>query len=246
MPRLTWDGVGERYYETGVKNCALYVFNNSTKAYGTGVPWNGISSITESPSGAESNPIYADDIKYLDLISTEEFGCTIEAYTYPKEFEQCDGSAQLAVAGVKMGQQSRKSFGLAYITTVGNDTDNNDYGKKLHLIYGCKAAPSEAAYNTINDSPEANTFSWEITTTPVAVTKVADAKPTSRITIESAIVGKKHFEAILDKIFGKDAVGTDNTAKLLTPDELYTFLTSDAYTSISEDDDDDDDGDVTG
>ena len=179
MPKLTWDASGERLYETGVKQGVLYVMNSNV--YGNGVAWNGLTAITESPSGAESTPLYADDIKYLDLRSTEEFGATIEAYTYPDEFAACDGSASLA-DGVSIGQQARTMFGLCYRTTVGNDTDGTDHGYKLHLIYGATASPSEKAYETINDSPEAITFSWEITTTPVSVTGF---KPTASITIDS-------------------------------------------------------------
>ena len=165
MSRLTWDNAGERYYETGVKQGVLYPIQSDGK-YSLGVAWNGLTAVTESPSGAEATALYADDIKYLNLISNEEFGATIEAYTYPDEFAECDGSAALA-DGVMLGQQKRKTFGLCYKTTVGNDVDGNDYGYKLHLIYGCLAAPSEKAYATINDSPEAITFSWEVSTTPV-------------------------------------------------------------------------------
>ena len=167
MSKLVWDAVGERLFETGVKNCVLYLPTNGV--YSKGVAWNGITAITESPSGAEATPLYADDIKYLNLMSNEDFGATIEAYMYPDEFAQCDGSAQLA-PGVRIGQQPRKPFGLCYRTTLGNDTEGNDFGYKLHLIYGAMAAPSEKAYATINDSPEAITFSWELTTTPVAAT----------------------------------------------------------------------------
>ena len=167
MAKIVWDKTGERLYETGVKNGVLYVQEGGT--YGKGVAWNGLTAVTESPSGAEATPLYADDIKYLNLLSTEEFGATIEAYTYPDEFAACDGSAAL-VDGVMIGQQARKTFGLCYRTTIGNDTNGNDYGYKLHIIYGALAAPSEKAYATINDSPEAITFSWEVTTTPVNVT----------------------------------------------------------------------------
>lgn len=215
MAKLVWDKTGERFYETGVKNCALYV-RDSAGTYPKGVPWNGITAITESPSGAEATPLYADDIKYLNLISNEEFGATIEAYTYPKEFAACDGSAELA-KGATIGQQPRKSFGLAYKTTLGNDVDNNDYGYKLHLIYGCLAAPSEKAYATINDSPEAITFSWEITTTPV---EVKGFKPTSHIEINSKEVDAEKLATLEGKLFG----ATETEAMLPLPDEVATIL----------------------
>lgn len=215
MAKLVWDKTGERFYETGVKNCVLYV-RDSAGTYPKGVPWNGITAITESPSGAEATPLYADDIKYLNLISNEEFGATVEAYTYPAEFAACDGSAELT-KGVKIGQQPRKSFGLAYKTTLGNDVDNNDYGYKLHLIYGCLAAPSEKAYATINDSPEAITFSWEITTTPV---EVKGFKPTSHIEINSKEVDASKLATLEAKLFG----ATETEAMLPLPDEIVTIL----------------------
>lgn len=215
MAKLVWDKTGERYYETGVKNCALYVRDN-TGAYPKGVPWNGITAITESPSGAEATPLYADDIKYLNLISNEEFGATVEAYTYPAEFAACDGSAELA-KGVKIGQQPRKSFGLAYKTTLGNDVDNNDHGYKLHLIYGCMAAPSEKAYATINDSPEAITFSWEISTTPV---EVEGFKPTAHIEIDSTEIDSAKLTALEAKLFGTET----EEAQLPLPDEIATLV----------------------
>ena len=215
MAKLEWGQFGERYYETGVKKCALYL-RDTNGAYNKGVAWNGITAITESPSGAEATALYADDIKYLNLISNEEFGATIEAYTYPKEFAACDGSAELA-KGVTIGQQPRKSFGLAYKTTLGNDVDNNDYGYKLHLIYGCLAAPSEKAYATINDSPEAITFSWEITTTPV---EVKGFKPTSHIEINSKEVDAEKLATLEAKLFG----ATETEAMLPLPDEVATIL----------------------
>ena len=215
MAELKWDQTGERFYETGVKNCALYI-RDSAGTYLKGVPWNGITAITESPSGAEATPLYADDIKYLNLISNEEFGATIEAYTYPEEFAACDGSAEL-VKGVTIGQQPRKSFGLAYKTTLGNDVDNNDYGYKLHLIYGCLAAPSEKAYATINDSPEAITFSWEITTTPV---EAKGFKPTSHIEINSKKVNAEKLATLEAKLFG----AAETEAMLPLPDEVATIL----------------------
>lgn len=212
MSKLVWDNVGERLYETGVKNGVLYVYDAKNKKYGTGVAWNGLTAVTESPSGAEATALYADDIKYLNLMSTEEFGATIEAYTYPEEFGACDGSANL-VDGISIGQQKRSTFGLCYRTTLGNDTDANDYGYKLHIIYGCLAAPSEKAYATINDSPEAITFSWEVTTTPVAV---EGFKPTACITIDSTKVDAELLKAIEDKLYGTEA----EEATLLLPDEI--------------------------
>lgn len=217
MSKLTWDKTGERYYETGVKNCALYV-RNADGSYPSGVAWNGITAVTESPSGAEASPLYADDIKYLNLVSTEELGGTIEAYTYPDEFAECDGSAEL-VTGVMLGQQVRKTFGLAYKTTLGNDTEGNDHGYKLHLIYGCLAAPSEKAYATINDSPEAITFSWEFTTTPV---EVAGFKPTANITIDSTKVDAAKLKAFEEVLFGSD----DAEPKLPLPNEVAQLLGS--------------------
>lgn len=215
MPKLTWDASGERLYETGVKQGVLYVMDNNV--YGNGVAWNGLTAITESPSGAESTPLYADDIKYLDLRSTEEFGATIEAYTYPDEFAACDGSASLA-DGVSIGQQARKMFGLCYRTTVGNDTDGTDHGYKLHLIYGATASPSEKAYETINDSPEAITFSWEITTTPVSVTGF---KPTASITIDSTKADPTCLAALEEKLYGGESTGPT----LPLPDEVKTIMT---------------------
>ena len=215
MSKLTWDASGERLYETGVKQGVLYVMDSNV--YGNGVAWNGLTAITESPSGAESTPLYADDIKYLDLRSTEEFGATIEAYTYPDEFAACDGSASLA-DGVSIGQQARKMFGLCYRTTVGNDTDGTDHGYKLHLIYGATASPSEKAYETINDSPEAITFSWEITTTPVSVTGF---KPTASITIDSTKADPTCLAALEEKLYGSES--TEPTLPM--PDEVKTIMT---------------------
>ena len=197
MAELKWDNPGERYYETGVKNCILYV-QDAEGNYPKGVAWNGITAITESPSGAESTPLYADDTKYLNLISNEEFGATIEAYTYPDEFAECDGTAELA-EGIKLGQQPRKQFGLCYLTTLGNDLKKNDYGYKLHLVYGCTAAPSEKGYATINDSPEAITFSWEVSTTPV---DVPGFKPTAHIEIDSTKVKPEDLAKIKAKLWG--------------------------------------------
>lgn len=222
MSRLKWDQTGERFYETGVKNGVLYIPTNG--AYTNGVAWNGLTAVTESPSGAEATPLYADDIKYLNLISAEEFGATIEAYTYPDEFAECDGSAELAT-GVYIGQQPRKTFGLCYKTTLGNDENGNSHGYKLHLIYGAKAAPTEKAYSTINDSPEAITFSWEITTTPV---EVKNAKPTASITIDSTKVNADKLAELEEILYGKDETGegkNDGVApKLPLPDEIATLM----------------------
>lgn len=213
--KLVWDNVGERFYETGVKNCALYL-QNTDGSYPKGVAWNGISAINESPSGAESSPIYADDTKYLNLISNEELSASIEAYTYPDEFAECDGSAEIAT-GITIGQQPRKAFGLAYKTTLGNDIVGNEYGYKLHLLYGCKAAPSEKAYSTINDSPEAITFSWEISTTPI---NVKGFKPTSNLTIDSSKVAPEKLAALETVLFGSEST----EARLPLPDEIITLV----------------------
>ena len=217
MAELKWDNPGERYYETGVKNCILYV-QDAEGNYPKGVAWNGITAITESPSGAESTPLYADDTKYLNLISNEEFGATIEAYTYPDEFAECDGTAELA-EGIKLGQQPRKQFGLCYLTTLGNDLKKNDYGYKLHLVYGCTAAPSEKGYATINDSPEAITFSWEVSTTPV---DVPGFKPTAHIEIDSTKVKPEDLAKIKAKLWGS----ATEEATLPLPNEIKTLITA--------------------
>lgn len=223
MSKLVWDNTGARLYETGVKNGVLYP-QGPTGNYPKGVAWNGLTAVTESPSGAEATALYADDIKYLNLLSTEEFGATIEAYTYPAEFEECDGSASLA-KGVSIGQQKRKQFGLAYRTTLGNDVDGNDYGYKLHLIYGALAAPSEKGYATINDSPEAITFSWEVTTTPVSV---EGFKPTASVTIDSTKVDAEKLAALEVILYGKDPTsegGEDGVdPRLPLPDEIATLF----------------------
>ena len=218
MSKLVWDQTGERLYETGVKNGVLYV--QEAGAYPKGVAWNGLTAVTESPSGAEATALYADDIKYLNLMSNEEFGATIEAYMYPDEFAECDGSASLAT-GVSIGQQKRKTFGLCYRTTLGNDTDGNDYGYKLHIIYGALAAPSEKAYATINDSPEAITFSWEVTTTPVNVT---GHKPTASITIDSTKVDATKLAALEAVLYGSES----EEAKLPLPDEIAEMMADSA------------------
>ncbi len=215
MPRLDWDKVGERFFETGVDRGVLYI-PDAAGVYGTGVPWNGLTSVTESPSGAESTPQYADNIKYLNLISAEEFGATIEAFTYPAEFAQFDGSVVIS-AGVALGQQNRRVFGLSYRTRVGNDLVGTDLGYKLHLVYGCQAAPSERGYATINDSPEALAFSWELTTTPVAV---ANYKPTSLITVDSTKVSVANLTTLENALWG----AATGTAKLPLPDEVIAMF----------------------
>ena len=217
MPKLTWDNTGERIFETGVKQGVLYPIQSDGK-YTKGVAWNGLTAVTESPSGAEATALYADDIKYLNLLSNEEFGATIEAYTYPDEFAECDGSAELAT-GVMIGQQKRKTFGLCYRTTIGNDVEGNDYGYKLHLVYGCLAAPSEKGYSTINDNPDAITFSWEVSTTPV---NVEGFKPTSQITIDSTKADPTKLAALEAVLYG-DA---ETEAKLPLPDEVATLMSA--------------------
>ena len=217
MSKIVWDQTGERLYETGVKRGVLYV-QDSGGTYPKGVAWNGLTAVTESPSGAEATPLYADDIKYLNLISTEELGGTIEAYTYPDEFAECDGSASIAT-GVYIGQQSRKTFGMCYTTTVGNDVDSNAHGYKLHLIYGALASPSEKAYSTINDSPEAITFSWEFSTTPVNVTGF---KPTANIVIDSTKANPEKLAA-LEKILYGD---TEVEPRLPLPNEVAQVMTA--------------------
>lgn len=217
MTKLVWDETGKRLYETGVKNGVLYP-QDTTGAYPKGVAWNGLTAVTQSPSGAEATPLYADDMKYLNLYSAEEFGATVEAYTYPDEFAECDGSAELAT-GVMIGQQPRKSFGLAYKTVIGNDIKNNKYGYKLHLIYGAMASPSEKAYATINDSPEAITFSWEITTTPVSVTGF---EPTAYIEIDSTKADPTKLAKLEEKLFGS----ATEEPTLPLPGEVATLMTA--------------------
>lgn len=217
MSRLIWDNTGERYYETGVKKGVLYPMDASG-AYTNGVVWNGLSSVQESPSGAEANAIYADDIKYLELRSAEEFGATVEAYTYPDEFAICDGSAELA-PGLMAGQQSRKRFGFCYRSIIGNDTETDSYGYKLHLIYNAMASPSERQYQTVNDSPEAITFSWEMTTTPIAI-GIGDYKPTSSLTIDSTKVNPNALAALEDVLYGTE----NEDARLPLPAEVVEIL----------------------
>lgn len=225
MSRLKWDQDTERLYETGVKNGVLFV-KNSSGTYGKGVAWNGLTAVTESPSGAEATPLYADDMKYLNLYSKEELGGTIEAYTYPDEFGACDGSATL-LDGVTIGQQGRSEFAFCYRTAVGNDTDGNDHGYKLHIIYNCKASPSERAYATINDSPEAITFSWEFTTTPEKFTVNGKEYTSASITIDSTKFTETNaskLEALLDIIYGTDGEGSGTESSLPTPAQIYSTL----------------------
>lgn len=217
MTALTWDQVGERRYETGVDHGVLYLPDNSG-AYNEGHAWNGLTTVTESPSGADSNPQYADNIKYLNLVAAESFGATIEAFTYPDEFAQCDGTVE-PEPGIFLGQQNRRLFGLCYRTQIGNDLEGTDHGYKLHLIYGALAAPSEKAYGTINDSPEAITFSWEVSTTPVPVT---GQKPTALLTIDSTKVDADKLSDLEDILYG--TVGDD--PRLPLPDEVITLFST--------------------
>lgn len=223
MSAIVWDKTGERIYESGVDHGVLYP-QDDTGAYAGGVAWNGLIGITESPSGAESNPQYADNIKYLDLMSAEEFGATIEAYMYPVEFEECDGTAEVA-PGVTIGQQNRKTFGMSYRTKVGNDVAGQDYGYKLHLFWGAKASPSEKNFQTINDSPEATTFSWEVTTTPVVLTTINPKtkkvyNPTASMVVNSTKVDATKLAA-LEKILYGD---TEFEPRLPTPDEVIAIF----------------------
>lgn len=216
MAKIVWDESGKRTYETGVRKGVLYL-QDTQGAYTKGVAWNGLTAVTESPSGAEPTALYADDIKYLELFSAEEFGATIEAYTYPAEFEKCDGSASLGT-GVTIGQQDRATFGLCYRTVLGNDVKGSEFGYKLHLIYGAKAKPSEKGYQTINDSPEAITFSWEISTTPV---NVSGFKPTACVTIDSTKIDPDKLTQIETLLYGD----TSAEAKLPLPDEIAQIIT---------------------
>lgn len=211
MSKLVWDKTDERIFETGVHKGVLYPFNKATKSYDKGVVWNGLTGVTESPSGAEATPLYADNIKYLNLLSAEEFGATVEAYTYPDEFAECNGEANIAT-GIVAGQQKRKMFGMSYQTKLG-DADDPDKGYKIHLIYGAKAAPSEKAYASVNDSPEAITFSWELTTTPV---DVPNLKPTASLTIDSTKVDATKLATLEAILYGSE----DKEARLPLPEEI--------------------------
>lgn len=215
MSKLIWDKTGDRLYETGVDHGVLYPVQ-AGGLYNKGVAWSGLSAVTESPSGAEPSPVYADNTKYLNLMSAEEFGATIEAYMYPDEYAECDGSVEIA-KGVNIGQQARKTFGLSYRTVLGNDVESNDYGYKLHLIYGALAAPSEKAYSTVNDSPEALTFSWEISTTPV---NVAGFKPTACVTIDSTKVTAEKLAKLETILYGSE----ESEPRLPLPDEIITLM----------------------
>lgn len=225
--RIVWDATGERLYETGVDHGVLYILD-SDGTYKNGVAWNGLSAVTESPSGAEATAIWADNIKYLNLMSAEEFGATIEAYTYPDEFGQCDGTAEL-VEGVTVGQQARKTFGLCYRTRIGNDVDGDQHGYKLHIIYGALASPSEKGYQTVSDSPEAISFSWEVTTTPV---NVSGMSATASLVIDSTKSNPEKLTALENILYGTDA-GEEGTPaatspRLPLPDEIKTLMTAGA------------------
>ena len=221
MSKIVWDKTGERLYETGTRNGVLYPID-ANGTYSNGVAWNGLTAVNEQPSGGEPNPLWADDIKYVNLMSAEEFNATIEAYTYPPEFEECDGSAAL-VTGVSIGQQPRKKFGFSYRTVIGNDVDGAEHGYKLHLVYGAEASPSEKSYSTVNDNPDAITFSWSITTTPVPV---KGHKPTAILTIDSTKVDSTKLSALEDVLYGTDADGqeTGTDPRLPLPDEIKTIL----------------------
>lgn len=227
MPMLTWDQTGERLFETGVDRGVLYI-PNAQGDYINGYSWNGLTTVTESPSGAESNPQYADNIKYLNLVSAEEFGGTIEAFTSPPEFDQCDGSAS-PTPGVAIGQQNRKSFGLSYRSKIGNDLAGQDFGYKLHLVYGALAAPSEKAYTTVNDSPEAITLSWEFTTTPVDVGTISgvDYKPTATLTIDSTKVDAEALATLEEFLYGTE--GSD--ASLPAPAAVIAMFSGTVLTA---------------
>ena len=229
--KLVWDKVGERLYETGVSNGVLYPTVDGGE-YGEGVAWNGLSSVNESPSGAEASPVYADNIKYLNILSAEEFGGTIEAYTSPKEFMECDGSKELA-PGVYAGQQNRKLFGLSYKTLIGNDVDSNDHGYKIHLVYGCLASPADKGYASVNDSPDPLSLSWEFSTTPVEITTEIEGKklkPTSILTFDSTKVDSKKLAALEEILYGKNPTtsgGNDGVAaRLPLPDEVIKIMTA--------------------
>ena len=230
MAQLKWDQIGEKYYETGTKNGVLYRKNSSGTAYEKGVAWNGLTAVTESPSGAEETALYADDVKYLSLYSAEQFGGTIEAYTYPDEWMVCDGSAELST-GIYVGQQSRRGFGFSYVTTKGNDGQGNDYGEKLHIVYNAMASPSERSYSTINDSPEAITFSWTFTTTPIDMPN--SLKKSAILTIDSTKIDSAVYAAIKAKLYG-DAT---HDPVLPTPAELLALISgstpSYTYTQVS-------------
>ena len=224
--RLIWDEIGERFYETGVDHAVIYPYNKTSKAYDTAVAWNGITNVSETPSGAEATALYADNIKYLNLISAETFAATVQAYTYPDEFAVLDGTAEIAT-GVRIGQQNRGTFGMSYRTKIGNDTEGQDLGYKLHLIYGAVATPSEKAYNTVNESPEAIQFSWTLNTTPV---NVKNFKPTAIVTIDSTKVDSTKLGTLEDMLYGKDGVYTKFTGStFVSGTDYYEQTASGAY-----------------
>lgn len=223
MPKLVWDKAGEHFYETGVDRGVLYP--TVSGAYSKGVVWNGLTSVSENPSGADSSAQYADNIKYLNLIAAEEFGATIEAFTYPDEFAVCDGSAE-PVRGVRIGQQTRRPFGFCYRTLVGNDLESTDYGYQIHIVYGATASPSSRDYNTVNDSPEAITFSWEVTTTPVEVTGY---RPTATLVIESQKVSLKALNALEAILYGTES----SDARLPMPDEVFEIINDNSAITLT-------------
>lgn len=225
MSRLVWDKAGEHRYETGVDCGVLFVYDKTKKAYGAGVAWSGLTTVTESPSGAEASAFYADNIKYLSLLSAEEYGATIEAYTYPEEFEVCNGAAEFA-KGVTVGQQPRSTFAFAYRTLIGNDQEGNEAGYKLHIVYGCMASPSEKSHATVNDSPEPTSFSWTITTTPIAV---PGHKPTATFEFDSTKTDAEKLKQVEDALYGTDATSgetssTGTDSKLLMPEDLVKIF----------------------
>ena len=219
MAKLQWDESGKHFYETGISKGVLYVYSGS--GYGNGVAWNGLTSVSENPTGADATALYADNIKYLNLIAAEDFEGTIEAYTYPDEFKECNGEMILA-SGMTIGQQNRKTFAFCYRTEYGNDTAGVDYGYKLHIVYGATASPSERSYETINDSPDAITFSWDFTTVPVTVSAVSNVKATALVVLDSVTVGSSKMTAIEDALYGS----TNSSATLLLPDQIYSIITS--------------------
>lgn len=218
MAKLQWDESGKHFYETGISKGVLYVYG--TSAYGTGVAWNGLTSVSENPTGADATALYADNIKYLNLIAAEDFEGTIEAYTYPDEFKECNGE-MILTSGMTIGQQNRKTFAFCYRTEYGNDTAGVDYGYKLHIVYGATASPSERSYETINDSPDAITFSWDFTTVPVAVSAVSDVKATALVVLDSVTIGSAKMADIEDALYGS----TNSSATLLLPDQIYAMIT---------------------
>lgn len=218
MARLQWDESGKHFYETGISKGVLYVHDGTS--YGSGVAWNGLTSVSENPTGADSTALYADNIKYLNLIAAEDFEGTIEAYTYPDEFKECNGEKILA-SGMTIGQQNRKTFAFCYRTEYGNDTAGVEYGYKLHIVYGATASPSERSYETINDSPDAITFSWDFTTVPVTVSAVSNVKATALVVLDSVTIGSSKMTAIEDALYGS----TNSAAALLLPDQIYSIIT---------------------